>query len=615
MTSQASAQKLYEQGCSAWQRGQVHHAAEALEAACRANPSHAAAHHLLGKVQAALGDAAGAEQLQRQSCGLDPSLGWNRFALAELLFQRGSYAEASESFAQAADCLPRESWILELAAQARQLHRFNGEALEHGLGPTGYQLWIKDFEPRPPSELVRLRQRWWMGKAPVDRADGWLVLVADDGLLRSGALQALEHMLADWPDSDLPDLLYCNEDRLDASGRRHDPWFKPGWVPECFWSMPWLEGFSAWRLSWLRHAQLPSPPPAGSQRFAWLLRALECRPRVGAVPQVLLHRQGLPAASSPVKASALAEHLFRLGEGDVVVSPREQPVGSYSLQWPLPQGLSCRVVIPSRDQAELLELCLQSLTDTGTALSLEIVVVDNGSTQPAFERLLQRWGERLGSRFGVLRDPSPFNWSQLNNRGAAGATTDVLLFLNNDIEAQRSGWLEAMAAQARRPVVGAVGGVLLYPDGSLQHAGVVVGMHGGADHAYRHLPPDHGVHRGRSRCLSGWGAVTGACLMVRRELFERVGGFDEALPVEFNDIDFCLRLGQLGYRNVIPPEAVLVHHESQSRDASSSVTAEPALRRMQALWGPRLASTAPWWPAQCEDHWADGRPLGLDFGG
>ena len=615
MTTQASAQELYEQGCSAWQSGQIDQAAASLEAACRANPSHAAAHHLLGKVQAALGDPAGAEQLQRRSCSLDPSLGWNQFALAELLFKRGSYAAAADGFVDAAERLPRESWILELASQARHLHRFNGEDLEQGLGPMGYQLWIEEFEPRPPSELIRLRQRWWMGEAPLDRTDGWLVLLSEDALLRSGALQSLEQVLAHWPHADLPDLLYCDEDRLDASGRRHDPWFKPGWVPESFWSMPWLDGFSAWRLSWLRHAHLPSPPPSGADRFAWVLKALECSPRVGHVPQVLLHRRGLPAESSPVMAAALADHLVRLGERDVLVTPREQPLGSYSLHWSVPQALRCRVVIPSRNQAELLEQCLFSLVDTCGSLSLEILVVDNGSTEPEFEDLLQRWGASLGSRFGVLCDPSPFNWSQLNNRGAAGATGDLLLFLNNDIEAQRPGWLDAMAAQALRPAVGAVGALLHYPDGTLQHAGVVVGMHGGADHAYRHLLPNHGVHRGRSRCLSGWGAVTGACLMVRRELFERVGGFDEALPVEFNDIDFCLRLGQLGYRHVIPPEAVLVHHESQSRDAKSSSTARAALLRMQALWGPRLATTAPWWPGQCEDHWADGRPLGLDLGG
>ena len=120
------------------------------------------------------------------------------------------------------------------------------------------------------------------------------------------------------------------------------------------------------------------------------------------------------------------------------------------------------------------------------------------------------------------------------------------------------------------------------------------------------------MHRGRSGYLSDWGAVTGACLMVRRALFERVGGFDPALPVEFNDVDFCLRLGQLGYRHVVDPRADLIHHESQSRDATGSATAQAALERMRGRWGARLASTAPWWPPACSPAHADGRPAELD---
>ena len=133
-----------------------------------------------------------------------------------------------------------------------------------------------------------------------------------------------------------------------------------------------------------------------------------------------------------------------------------------------------------------------------------------------------------------------------------------------------------VGSQAMRPAVGCAGAQLLYPDGSLQHAGVVIGLHGGADHAYRGLPPDHAVHRGRSGLLADWGAVTGAALMVRRELFEAFGGFDPQLPVEFNDVDFCLRLAQQGYRHVIDPVAVLIHHESQSREAQGRRTAAKA---------------------------------------
>jgi len=212
----------------------------------------------------------------------------------------------------------------------------------------------------------------------------------------------------------------------------------------------------------------------------------------------------------------------------------------------------------------------------------------------------------------VIEDPRRFNWSALNNRAAAGSAAELLLFLNNDIEALAPGWLDAMATQALRPAIGAVGAVLLYPSRQIQHAGVVVGMHGGADHAYAGLDHPSPAHRGRSQLLSNWGAVTGACLMVRRELFVAAGGFDEAFPVEFNDIDFCLRLGQLGYRHVVVPEAVLLHHESQSRDAQGSATAAAALKRLQAFWSAQLDTTQPWWPAACAPDYPDGRPLGLE---
>ena len=424
-----------------------------------------------------------------------------------------------EGLKKAAQALPDQHWIAELEAELLLQTTLQGEQLAHGLGPRGYGLWLDHCEPHLPPPVLRLRQRWWLDSVPPGVCDGWLVLVAEDVRLRPGALQVLEAALYSWS-GELPDLLYADEDWIDASGGRHTPWFKPGWVPESFWSTPWLESFSAWRLSWLLHAGLAPPPPAGTARFAWLLAALERTPRIGHVPRVLVHRFGPSDAANPTRAALLGDHLQRLGEGNVQVRARQDPYGSYSLVWPLPPGITCRVVIPTRNRADLLEACLRSLEATVQGLAFEVMVVDNGSTEPNLADLLERWSQRMGPRFLSLRQEEAFNWSQLSNRGAEGATTTLLLFLNNDVEADRPGWCEAMASQALRPAVGCVGANLRYPDGTLQHGGVVVGMHGGADHAYRGLRPSHGVHRGRSRCLSGWGAVTGACLMVRRELFE-----------------------------------------------------------------------------------------------
>ena len=168
--------------------------------------------------------------------------------------------------------------------------------------------------------------------------------------------------------------------------------------------------------------------------------------------------------------------------------------------------------------------------------------MDNGSCEPKTHAYLERWREKIQ----VLRSNEPFNWSRLNNQAAEIAKGELLLLLNNDIEVNESGWFEAMASQAMRPSVGAVGALLLYPDGTIQHGGVVLGLNHAVGHAYRNLRLNHAVHRGRSQLLSCWSAVTGACLMIRKELLVRVGGLDEDLPVEFNDVDLCLRLVQLG---------------------------------------------------------------------
>ena len=623
-------------------------AAEPLLQHClRQNSQHAAAHHLLGKVRLQQQRIEEALQAQQRSCQLDPSLGWNWFAAGELLMTLKRFAEAAEAFEQALHALPAEGWIRDQLVSACRALRTGGEQPSEGLGPKTYQLWIEDHEPRLPSGKIPPANPFWLlepqadgsqrwralhasadlqpAKAPLGNSpwptDGWLVLLGEGAQLRDGAVQAVEHWLAGELKEQRavqlvnqlssltaahliqPDLIYADEDRLDAQGQRIDPWFKPGWVEESFWSSPWLISHSFWRLSWLRDQQLLLPPADVSGRWAWLLAALERSPKISHVPLVLVHA-GPPA---PLNPSALLKHLQSKGEAVEAVLPHSKLRGCFSLQWALPKSWSCSVIIPTRDRADLLEQCLNSIWSTTTparakGLELEILVVDNGSVEPEMAALLNAWQTRIQ----VLRSDEAFNWSRLNNLAAARARGDLLLLLNNDIKVLNPGWLEAMAAQALRPAVGAVGALLLYPDGTIQHGGFVVGMQSSADHAYRDLPPDHSVHRGRSQLLTGWGAVTGACLMLRRELLERIGGLDEGLPVEFNDVDLCLRLGQLGYRHVIPPEAVLVHHESQSRDAKESRTAIEALQRVQVRWGLRLSQPGPWWQDQFESNCSDG---------
>lgn len=617
---------LLAQAQQARERGSAQEAEALLRALLAEQPSHGAAHHLLGQLLAERGAGSEALEHQQRSAQLHPQLGWNWFAAAELHEAQGRWAEAARCLQRAALALPAEGWIGDQARRLALRHQLGGEDLRRGLGARGYQYWLEHLEPRLPGPATALQQRWLVlpsgHDSPPWPLEGWLLLLGDGVRLRPGALQAIEAWFAAGPPDPDPQLVYADDDRLDAAGRRVDPWFKPGWCLESFWSTPWLEGCSAWRISWLRAQRLPPPPPGALERFRWILQALALQPTIAHVPLVLAHSV-LAGGGAEVRAEMLREQLVRQGEAIAAVEPLActsaggMAQAGFRLQWALPAGRRCELIIPTRDRADLLAACLGSVWRTAGpeaagagGLELAITVVDNGSCEPATERLLAQWSQRLGARWRVLSDPELFNWSRLNNRAALGSRAELLLFLNNDIEALQPGWLAAMARQALRPAIGCVGAVLTYPDGSLQHAGVVVGMYGGADHAYRQLPPDHAVHRGRSRFLSNWGAVTGACLMVRRELFEPLGGFDEGLPVEFNDIEFCLRLGALGYRHVVVPEAVLLHRESQSRVAEASPTAAAALAWLQRRWRARLTDTGPWWPPACSPHHDDGRPLG-----
>jgi hypothetical protein len=415
-------------------------------------------------------------------------------------------------------------------------------------------------------------------------SDSWLLLIGANTGLRLGALRAIEEWMDGLGPLDLPQMIYADEDQLDATGQRCRPWFKPGWCPESFLSTPWLENLSIWHFSWLQSKGLSLPPEDPIGRWRWILAAVALQPEVGHVARVLSHTK----IKSPdtdfdqLRAVELLRHLQ--GQDESIISVQPCPDHGFHLSWAIPRASRCTAIIPTRDRADLLERCLNSLESTPELE--QIVVVDNDSQQPETAALLLDWRQRLGDRLIVLRD---------------------------DVEATTPGWFDAMAAQSLRSAIGCVGAVLVYPDGTLQHAGMVLGMYGSAGHAYRHLSPEHGVHRGRSRYLTNWGAVTGACMMVRRELFELVGGFDEKFPVEFNDVDFCLRLSDKGFRHVVVPEAVLLHRESESRNATESTTAVPALEMMKVRWPmSRLTTALPWWPENCSLKWPDGRPRDFD---
>jgi GT2 family glycosyltransferase len=227
------------------------------------------------------------------------------------------------------------------------------------------------------------------------------------------------------------------------------------------------------------------------------------------------------------------------------------------------------VIIPTRDQAGLLEAALRSVEEFGAVDDVEIIIVDNGSVEVETEALFERLRNRQNIQ--ILRDEEGFNWSRLNNLATKAATGDVLVFLNNDVAATASsrGWLHRLTAMARLPGVGCVGPMLLYADGTIQHAGVVVGMGRWADHIFKHVDPDIDFDETcfiPPKYVRPVLALTGACLVVSRTNFEALAGFDESLVVVFSDIEFCIRAHRLGLRNLYVGDVRLYHYESKSRD-------------------------------------------------
>jgi len=335
--------------------------------------------------------------------------------------------------------------------------------------------------------------------------------------------------------SDGEQVIYSDDDLLNGAGRRTEPHLKPDWNPDLFGHHDYLSGACVLRV--------PSAVLGRLGASGWAEGFLRQAVREGAKPihirSVLHHRSSRPVPG----ALSLTPSLDRS------------------------RNPSVSVIIPTRDHARLLRKCLAGLGQTDYP-DVETIVVDNGSQEPDALELLD---SVAGSGGVVLRQPGPFNYSALNNAAVGQATGEYLCFLNNDVEMLAADWLAVLVAQAMRPQIGAVGARLLYPDGSIQHAGVVLGVGGGAGHAHRFQAAGETGYFHRAALPQQVSAVTGACLVVARDKFLSVGGFDEqAFPIAFNDVDLCLRLNDRGWQSLYEPRATLVHHESKSRGQDSA---------------------------------------------
>jgi O-antigen biosynthesis protein len=412
--------------------------------------------------------------------------------------------------------------------------------------------WEREPGGAPPDPRATHRT-WDPGCSPADLladADALCLLEAGDAPAPD-ALALLARALAD------ADLAYA-----DTIGPDDRPRLKPGWSPD----LALATGYAGRPLLLSRAlvARLPATglgPFDGAALALDLAAASACR-RGAHVPRILARTVREP--DPPGRAAALDRHLAALGSPARAVLRDD----ALDLLWPLPDPAPrASVVIPSRDRLDLIERVCRGVLHETAYPDIELIVVDNGSTEPAV--LAHYDALRRDPRVGIVPFPQPFNFAAMVNAGVGAATGGIVVLLNNDVAVLEPGWLEAMVRQASRPEVGAVGAKLLYGDGTLQHAGVVVGLGGRAGHILRRRPGDTPGHLGRLRVAHEVSAVTAACLAVAREKYRAVGGFDaESFPVDFNDVDFCLRLGAAGWKTVWTPAATLAHLESVSRGPS-----------------------------------------------
>lgn len=361
-------------------------------------------------------------------------------------------------------------------------------------------------------------------------------------------------------------LVYSDEDAIDAvSGLRLDPYFKGGWSPELFLSQDYALRPAMVSREFLSTNALGECSTAGLYRT--LLRGVGPESGGSAVhiPEVLYHRALDRKQSGPAIESALRDAVARC---EFTAEVEANPDGSVQVNWPLPDPLPrVSLIVPTRDRLELLEPCVDGFLQRTDYPDLEIVIVDNDSVETAtlayFERVQQ------DPRVRIVRWSGSFDFSAINNFAVTQATGSIIGLMNNDLKVIGAGWLKAMVRQVSRASVGTVGARLLYADGTLQHAGVVLGV-GVASHRYKGKAADHPGHGGVLLHPHDVGAVTAACLLVRRGVWDEVGGLSLEFPVAYNDVDFCLKLRQAGYRVIYEPRAMLYHLESQSRGLDKS---------------------------------------------
>ena len=428
-------------------------------------------------------------------------------------------------------------------------------------------------------------------------AGGEFVTLLDQGdELSPHALYMVVEELNDHPSGDV---IYADEDSIGKNGRRHTPLFKPDWNPDLFRSYNFMSRPVFYRKTLVEQLSGFHSEYNESYEYDMSLRVIEkvADAQIRHVPHVLYHRRhALRTSTSTTKIAAqvgeqnaLRSHLKRCG----VTATVEAGYGhSHRVTYQMDASPTVSVVVGTRDGASLLRQTVEGVLNQTYHEQLELIIVDNQSAEPATQEYFDQ--VRKDSRVQVVKYDAVFNFSAINNFGVSRAKGDVVVLVNNDVKIISPCWLKEMISHAIRPEVGAVGAKLYYEDDRIQHAGIILGVQGGvAGHAHKYVSRQSSGYMNRTQLVQNLSAVTGACLAMRKNVFDEVGGLDEAnLPVAYNDIDLCLRVRQRGYRIVWTPYAELYHLESATRGSDATRENLPRFLKeadyMKSVWGTQL---------------------------
>jgi len=498
-------------------------------------------------------------------------------------------------------------WLEETIVSVEQQAYENWELILIDDGSTAEETlaFLSKVEHRDPRiRLRRLEQNRGISFASnvgLEAAQGeWMALLDHDDLLEPDALFETVKQLLKYPDADL---IYSDEDKLTETGF-DAPFFKPDWSPDFFLSYNYLCHFTTIRLSLVREVGGFRPGYDFAQDYDLFLRITSRSNRIHHIPRILYHwRRSAGSTSISIRSKpdaleaarrGLTDHLARVHQpGHVAIDWRTH---GFRIRRQIIEEKKIAIIIPTRDRIDLLARCIASIAAKTAYENYEITVVDNDSQSDEAHEYFRNFPHR------VLRFSGPFNYSAINNFAVEKTDAPWILFLNNDTEVIESDWLTAMAEHVQRPEIGAVGARLIFRDETIQHAGVVLGVRGMAKHAFCGLPAEApGVCR-QLQMTRNYSAVTAACLLTRREVFQEVGGFDEEnLPVIFNDVDLCLKIRQAGYLIVYTPFAKLYHDESATRRTSVEPREAAILR---ARW-PEMVERDPYYNPNLSREQAD----------